>query len=745
MNRIVALAALLAVTGAACDEGDGRATGGDARVADAAADGATGGPDAGADAARDAAPADAGSADAALADAADATPADAAPDATPLPDLVITPTIAAAPPDPLAGGPESCPVYEEARCVEGRAQRCALYDPVGGAFVEEPDPLLRRVYLYDRWYDLYHSPDGQTGERTFRGATPGGLPEAEWGAPEHFLHYDGEGDSAIWTGAALNADAFRYAVTGTEADYRRMEAKVRALVTKFDVTGIPGYLARHHFLLLPPGGPTTDRHFTKYSELPGGNRDLPIAEADRGGLPAAYREGVPDANGDLVPGTPMWHGHPSIDQYTGPWTAFPVTYPLLRDEALKARMVEHLTCYLKRLRRVEIVNLQENPDLIGALTAFFGEGMLMRDPDDIDFFTLDRIVAYAHYGINRTNADTFDRTCPDSVQLEPALVIDAAAPTWLADIVRLARDLGEEDPPRDVQIDHIYIPSVRGGDASHLIHMAAVAWWLTGDDQYRAFLFRELLGDIRADEVMLTMQAFRSPDFCFKFYGDHITYGTHWQLATLLRDDPLGALVVRAMHEEMWEKALHDHLSAKFNLMYASTVGDTHGDVTRQAIAEAVAQLRAFGGNGGVQDAPRRTHTLDRQAVIDALPEGVTVRCPTEDERTRCEEGVRLFGIQLESREITRPCDGRPGECVMADGRCVDGIASHGLPADLRRYADFMWQRSPYDLGEAPPIEGFKQSPGRDLAEPYWMARYYGYLTDGEGQVLAWRDDGACE
>jgi hypothetical protein len=275
--------------------------------------------------------------------------------------------------------------------------------------------------------------------------------------------------------------------------------------------------------------------------------------------------------------------------------------------------------------------------------------------------------------------------------------------------------------------------------------MAVVSWWMTGDDQYRRFLFDELVGRLQADRVLMTMEAFRSPDFCFRFYGDHITYGTHWQLATLLRTDPLHEVLARAMHEELWAKALRDHRNAKFDLMYAVTVGDAHPAERDAAVADALDQLRAFGGNGGVLDAPRRLYTLDRAAVIAALPPGTTVRCPTEEERARCEEGVRLLGVQLQADDITHDCDGRPGECAMSDGQCADGIASSGLPVSLRRYADFLWQRGPYDLGEAAPVEGALQSPGRDLSEPYWMARYYGFVREGAGQVLAWHDAGACE
>jgi len=55
-----------------------------------------------------------------------------------------------------------------------------VYDPVAGAFVDTPDPLLRRVLLFERWRDLYNSPDGLTSERDFNTATPPGTAEADW-------------------------------------------------------------------------------------------------------------------------------------------------------------------------------------------------------------------------------------------------------------------------------------------------------------------------------------------------------------------------------------------------------------------------------------------------------------------------------------------------------------------------------------------------------------------------------------
>jgi hypothetical protein len=662
----------------------------------------------------------------------------------------FVPTIARAPEDPLAGGDVAgCPVYLEERCDGGKLMRCEIYDVEDEAFVDQPDPLLRRVFLYDRWYDLFSSPAGLTAERVFLGDMPGSAPESEWTAGENFSGWAGSGDAAIWTGAALVSDVFRYTQTGTEADYQRVEDKVRTLLRNFEVTGIPGYLARYHYLLLPDGGPTGDEPILEYGDpATAGPRDNPIESLDMEGLPGVYTTGVPDGSGGFVQGTPMWHGHPSIDQYTGPMTAFPLVYNLLRDEELKAKIVHHMTCYLKRLRRLEIINLKRNPDIREELTKYFAGTNPKFDPGDPDLMNLSKLVVYYNAGFNRANAGSFDRSCPATVALEPTRVLDAAGENFMVEMLELALDLEDPDEPRPGQIDHFYIANVRGGDASHLMHLAAMAYVFTGDEQYRTFLYDELIKNLQTAEVAKTMMAFRLPDWCFKFYGDHITYQTHWQFITMLGDSELKDDMIQVMEEEALQKALYNHHSAKFNVMYASTVPDGVSQSRDQAIETAVRQLELFGGNDGVVDAvleaPRRTYSMDRAAVIANLPAGVELRCPTEQERATCEQGGDIFGIPLEQEIISYQCDGRPGECVMQDGMCTEAIASAGLPPDLRRYADFMWQRSPFDIGAAYSIEGQKQSPGRDLSEPYWMARHYGFITEGRGQVLAWREVGNC-
>jgi len=656
------------------------------------------------------------------------------------PPFVPRATIAAVGADPLMGtGVESCPVYLDERCMAGARQRCDIIDVASKQPVASPDPLLRRVFLYDRWYDRYASPLDITMERIITGTIAGDATESEWGAPSRFAGWAGEGDSAIWTGAALMSDIYRYSQTKTEADYQRMESRTRALVRDFDVTGIPGYLARFHFLLLPTGGPTSDQLILRYGTATTalGNVDIEMPSLDVPGLAPEYAGGVQG-----IMGKAYWNGDTSIDQYTGPMTAFPIVWSMLRDEELKSRIARHMTCYLKRLQRIEVINLRRRPELVQEVLNTFGGARIKLDADDPDIRELDRLVWYVHPGINRMNKTTFEGTCPDKVQLTPTRVIDARAESFELDLLNLNADINRDNRTLRDQIDHFYIANLRGGDSSHLMHLAAMAYYFTGEEQYRSFLFDELIGNIRTNEVARTMMAFRLPDWCFRFYGDHITFGTHWQLINLLPEGTLRDEMIRVMEEEIWQKAMFNHKNAKLDVMYASVVPEST-PTRATAIAEAVQQLRVFGGNGGAQDAPRRTYAHTRDEIIAALPGGFTVRCPTVDERAACEQGGTLLGFPLEGETISQACDGRAGECMMPDGKCVDGLASEGLPSNLRNYADFMWQRSPFDLGSGGD-GGRVQSPGRDLTEPYWMARYYGYVTEGQGQVLAWTDAGSC-
>ena len=665
----------------------------------------------------------------------------------PVPALLVHDPGGAKPTDPLAGTDmESCAVFLDEQCTNGVLSECNLYDVKAQKFPSTIDPLVRRVFLFERWYDLYHQPDGQTANRVFTGPTPAGTPEAQWGALDHFAAYDGVGDSAIWTGAALNAYALRYLVTGTEADYERMVTKTTQLLTLFDVTGIPGYLARYHGLIMAPGAPKTDEHIVRYNADFFDDNDHYFDPANAPGLPDVYRDGIIDGQGKTWDGTPYWHGHPSIDQYSGPMTAFPLVFGLLRDEDqdTKDRITHEMTCYLNRLGRIEIRNLQQNQEALDAVRDFFSRGLLRLDPGDLDLSKLDTVVAYANRSINSTNEDTFDRSCPDAPTLKPYRVLDATSDDFILDLLTLAKDLQGDKETTPESIDHIYVVSVRGADAMHMIHLAAMAYYFTGREVYRSFLYDELIGNLHALQVANLMSSLRTPRWCRSFYGSHITFSPFWSLLELLDDSPLRTELAKVMDVELEQKDMYNLDNAKFDFMYAGTVPDDIATAKAQAVAEAIWAVETLGGNGGVLDAPRRTYDIDRQWLLAHLPDGNEPICPTEDERAFCEDGFKVFGVRIPGRPITSECTGAPGECQLSDG-CAQAQARDALPMRYRPWTDLLWQRNPFEIGAKYSIQGQEQSPGLDLTEAYWLGRRYGYITSGRNLVLAWRNLGNCQ
>ena len=687
-----------------------------------------------------------GEIDAAPTDVIDETADVDIPDTPDIPDFSVGPPFERSVPNPLNGtGVESCAVYLEEQCVEGALRRCTVYDPAARSFVSELDPLLERVLLFERWYELYHAPNGQTAERGFNTPIGPGRPEAAWGDPDLFTRYIGAGDAAIWTGAALNAFILRYLVTGTEADYERMENKVRDLLRLFDVTGIPGYLARNHFLLVAAEAPTTDQIIVEHGDAGLDHRDYPIPNPETiDGLPPIYFDGIDD--GDRVwTGEPMWHGNPSIDQYTGPMVTFPAAFALLRDEDLKSRLAEHMTCYLRRLRRLELINLQDSPEVLDAVQAFFGGGGLNLDPDDIDFRQLDTVIAYYLEQPNSANERTFDRTCPESIALEPTRLLDASDSMFPLEMAALALDLQSRDNVRAGGIDHIYVPSVRGGDAVHMMHLAAMSYYFTGNEMYADFLRDELLGSLGAADVADTMGALIPPPWCRSYYGDHITFSPLWAFINLLDDSPLRTRLHHAMRDETWEKIGFDLGNAKLNLMYAGVVPPVIAGVSTDPVESAIESVRNIGGNGGVLNDPRRGYTRSYDEIVALMPLSMTPVCPTEQQRATCETPISVFGLEIPAEPITHECADRPEECPMEGDVCAWSMASGPLPVQARKWSDFIWQRNPYAIGEYHGSEGTRQSPGLDVIEPYWLARYYGFIEEGEGQVLAWEDAGSCE
>jgi len=425
-------------------------------------------------------------------------------------------------------------------------------------------------------------------------------------------------------------------------------------------------------------------------------------------------------------------------------TSLPMAYHFIRDQKIKDRIVHHLSCYAKRLQRIEIINLQSNQDILEALMNYFAAGELKMDEGDIDLTKTDKIVGYVHRQVNPANEATFDFGCPETMQIEPWRLLDATDDAFLLDLLNLVLDMDTKDG-RETQIDHFYWPSIRGGDAMHLMHLMAMNYHLTGDEQYREFLYKVLINDIKADQVMLTTGAFSLPKYCKSFYGDQITYGPWWSFIHLLDDSPLRDQVQRAYHEEMWDKLVKGHANLDFEIMYAGALEPEFALDRQEALDEALALLPFMGGNGWlggklILDGPRRNYPLTPDFVMEHAPEGYEAVCPTQHEYDICTAEVNVMGVKLPALGVDPfDCTGSDWECPLPDGKCTAKMTNKALPPHLRPHTDFLWQRNPFAIGTYPGANGARQYAGSDYSEPYWNAMRYGFITEGIGQVLAWK------
>jgi hypothetical protein len=192
--------------------------------------------------------------------------------------------------------------------------------------------------------------------------------------------------------------------------------------------------------------------------------------------------------------------------------------------------------------------------------------------------------------------------------------------------------------------------------------------------------------------------------------------------------------------------------------MYAGAVDPAIATGRDQALDYAMQQLPWMGGNGGLYmgspddvtwlDEPRRTYTTTPEGILAWTPDGLTAQCPTPHEVEICTAEVTVMGINLGvlTGWRTHDCVGSPHECEITPGKCVRAMASGPLPVHLRNHTDYLWQRNPFTLGAGtwPGGEGYRQFAGSDYSVPYWNARRYGFIEEGEGQVLAWKPVGTC-
>ncbi len=629
---------------------------------------------------------------------------------------------------PIPQAKESCAVFQDTRCKAGKKQVCAVWDADQQAFVE-PDGLLKRELLYERWYDLYMNIHGITAGRVFKAPIAPGTPESEWAAASKFAGRDGTGDGAIWTGTALLAYDLRYAVTGSPADYQRMVQKVRQTLALFECTGVPGLLARYHFCAVPDDVSTDDptkylRHFNP--DDPNNVEYVPIPKDTKAELPDYYTNGF-EYNGKHVDCKPYLLDTPSIDQYSAPLVALGLAWDWLKDPDLKQRIAEQITCHLKRLKRVRIYNLQKNQQLLDSLKNYLIQGNLHLDPGDMDFSKLNELIIYYVPMLNELNKDSYDRTCPDKINYGFDEEIDVSAQGYLGKLLVLFNRMQHQQVAKD-SISLFMIPELRGGDAIQMLLRGVLAYHMTGDPQYKDFVLKELIGREHALDTADTAGALIMPKWCRKFYGDNITYIPMFGLMRILKEPWILKRLQKMEKSEFKDKSMKGLENAVFDFLYYLTEDKSVDPDLDTYVQRAVQQVNEFGGNGSAGlDDPRRNYNED---LTRDTPPGIELEHPSQQDMDICGADINFMGIKI------------PGKKIDPNA----WMSKKALPMKYRTFEDYIWQRNPFKVKELHPNPGNQQSPGLDLILPYYLGRAAGLVKAGMHTVLLWEDTGeACQ
>ncbi|MCB9727890.1 MAG: hypothetical protein H6746_05310 [Deltaproteobacteria bacterium] len=657
------------------------------------------------------------------------------------PPALETPTFSAYAPRPTSILPpalESCAVIRDTTCTGGTTRTCALYDTVAGEWAAEVPPMTEQAFVFDRYFDRYHQANGQSMDLRFTRPVLAGTPEAEWSKPEYFERYDGFGDASGWTGTALWAAAARYQVTGTPADYQRMLGKLEAMAFMYEVTDVPGLLARSHWAMLPEGAPRPLGHWGEsigafeVGDGKDGHFSFPIAERFHDRLPTYYLTQV-TIDGQDYPTTPRVQSDASRDMYVRSLPGILLAWDMLaegpREDAVRATLREEIPCTLNRMKKGHIIHLQENPDVLEAVTTYFAGPHLQLDPGDLDFAALDELVFYVLEQPSPLHLDAFDRACPSGPPrtFDPALELDAADPLFL---LRLAELASREQRQGEVPIQFSMHVSIRASDALFISQWALTAHYLTGDTAYLDFL-AELMASIPYQQVLDTLGAFQLPRWCAPHYAPSITYPSLYNvLARVDREayPVFWRMLSTVARVEGWDKENGPRDDAFWGILYGRMV-TAETDPQRDArTAGAVALLATYGMNPDDKLEPDRSYP--RNFVDHPDPE-ITLEeiAPGDPEWALCEEPVNVLGLEIPAPKI----DGIPI-------RAVDP-----LPLAKRIGGTLLWQMDPWMVQREYGGVGMDhQWPMLGMFTPYWIGRSDGLITEGRGLALAWKDTGAA-
>jgi len=207
----------------------------------------------------------------------------------------------------------------DTRTKSGKTETCKLVTHATGKPAAITKGLHDRSRVHNAWIRKNHLPAGQLANARFK--TTSHKTVVGWG---------GTGDSAIWTGTYLAAEAFRLKVTGAPDARANVRKLVEAVHQQFKVHGHPGYLARFS------------------GELGKDSR-----------IDAHYDAKDPTSHKVTYKGKSyFWEGDTSRDQYQGVLLGYSMAYDVLTSashkQMIREDMVNLATELLKERKNIKI-------------------------------------------------------------------------------------------------------------------------------------------------------------------------------------------------------------------------------------------------------------------------------------------------------------------------------------------------------------------------------------------------------
>ena len=201
----------------------------------------------------------------------------------------------------------------------GKQQTCALLSVASNKYVSLSAGMHDRARKYHAWTRKHHLPNGTMSDTRF--ATT---------ALKKPVSYHGTGDSAIWTGSYLAAEALRLKVTGAPDARASVRRLVEAIHRLFEITKHKGFMARY---AAPTAGPD------------------PV-------INKLYNASDPRHHKTKFKGQDYyWSGNTSRDQYQGVLMGYSLAYDVLTSAAHKKMIRDDMVALVQELikqRKVKI-------------------------------------------------------------------------------------------------------------------------------------------------------------------------------------------------------------------------------------------------------------------------------------------------------------------------------------------------------------------------------------------------------